>query len=325
MRAMVCTEWGGPDSLTLGELEAKRPGPGQVRVRVRAAGLNFADTLMIAGKYQEKPPFPFSPGLEAAGDVIEVGEGVTQAKEGDRVMVMCGHGGFAEEVVVPEIATFRIPENMTFEAAGAFPVAYGTSHLALRRRADLKPGEILLVHGAAGGVGLTAVEIGKVMGATVIATAGGADKLKIAGEYGADHLIDYKEEDIRERVLEITDKHGADVIYDPVGGDVFDASLRCIAWEGRLLVIGFAAGRIPEAPANRLLLKNCSAVGVFWGAYMRRDPGVVRELFEELLGWYAEGKLKPHVSSTFALEETAAAMKTMLDRKSTGKVVIQVD
>ena len=324
MRAVVCKAFGGPDTLTVDEMPMRDPGPGEVRVAIHTAGLNFADTLMIEGKYQEKPPFPFSPGLEGAGVVDAVGAGVSRVKKGDRVMAMAGVGAFAEMMIAPEKGVTRIPDNMDFVAAAAFPVAYGTSHLALHHRGALKAGETLLVHGAAGGVGLTAVQIGKVMGATVIATARGADKLKIAQANGADHIIDYSTEDVRERVLAITNKKGANVIYDPVGGDVFDASLRCIAWEGRLLVIGFAAGRIPSAPANLLLVKNCSAVGVFWGAYMKNDTNTVHASFDALLAWYAQGKLKPHVSHVLPMAQAGAALKLLTSRASTGKVVLKI-
>ena len=322
MRAVVCRQYGPPSVLKLEELPDPVPGPGQVRLAVHAAGVNFADTLLVAGTYQEKPPFPFSPGLEAAGTVDAVGPGVTHLKPGQRVMAVLGHGGFADLALAPAAAAVPIPDTMDFVTAAGFAVAYGTSHVALRHRGRLQAGETLLVHGAAGGVGLTAVQIGKVMGATVIATARGADKLAVAKANGADHAIDYAAEDVKARVNEITGNKGADVIYDPVGGDVFDASLRCIAWEGRLLVIGFAAGRIPSAPANLLLVKNASAVGVYWGAYMRRNPGVIRASFEELLRWYAEGRLAPHVSNTFEMAEAAAALEMLQQRKSTGKVVV---
>ena len=275
MRAVVVREWTDPKDLKVDSLPSRDPGAGEVRIAVHAAGLNFADTLIVAGKYQEKPPFPFSPGMEASGAIEAVGDGVTGLREGDRVMALTGHGGFAERCVVEARRVLKIPDSMSFTDAAAFPVAYGTSHLALRHRGHLQPDETLLVHGAAGGVGLTAVQIGKVLGARVIGTARGAEKRAIAEANGAEETIDYSEEDIRSRVLELTGGKGADVIYDPVGGDVFDASLRCIAWEGRLLVIGFAAGRIPQAPANYLLLKNAAAVGVFWGAYMKNDPAVV--------------------------------------------------
>lgn len=325
MRAVLCKKWGGPDDLSLETIEAKSPGPGEVRIAIRAAGLNFADTLMIAGKYQERPDFPFSPGLEAAGEVVECGEGIEGLAIGERVMAVLGHGGFASEAVVAAERVYKIPDDMPFEEAAGFPVAYGTSHMALRHRARLEAGETLVVHGASGGVGLTAVEIGAVLGAEIIACASSPEKLALAEKYGASHLIDYSKEDIRERVLEITGKRGANVIYDPVGGDAFDASMRCIAWEGRLLVVGFASGRIPKAPANYILLKNCSLVGVIWGAYLGRDPAVVRSAMEELLGWYGQGKLKPHISATFPLAEAAEAMKSMMARKSTGKIVLTMD
>ncbi len=322
MRAVICKTWGEPRSLAVENVAVPEPGPGQLRLAVHAAGLNFADTLMVAGKYQEKPAFPFTPGTEAAGEVEAVGAGVKGIKEGDRVMAVLGHGAFAERALAPAAAAYKLPKSMDYATAAGFPVAYGTSHVALRHRAVLKAGETLLVHGAAGGVGLTAVQIGKVLGATVIGTARGAEKLDVAKTNGASHVIDYSREDVRERVLELTENKGADVIYDPVGGDVFDASLRCIAWEGRLLVIGFASGRIPSAPANRLLVKNCSAVGFYWGAYLRQDPGVIRRSFDELFQWYTDGLLAPHISSTFQLEEVADAMELMLARKSTGKIVL---
>ncbi|MHA1538058.1 MAG: NADPH:quinone oxidoreductase family protein [Alphaproteobacteria bacterium] len=325
MRAVVCTKWGGPEDLSIEEMEPKSPGPGEVRMAIRAAGLNFADTLMIAGKYQERPDFPFSPGLEAAGEVIECGAGVEGLAPGDRVMAVLGHGGFASEAVTNAERVYKIPDSMPFEEAAGFPVAYGTSHVALRHRANLAAGETLVVHGASGGVGLTAVEIGAALGAEVIACASSTEKLSLAEKYGATHLVDYSKQDIRERVLEITNKRGADVIYDPVGGDSFDASLRCIAWEGRLIVIGFASGRIPSAPANYILLKNCSLVGVLWGAYLGRDPAVVRRSMEELIEWYGQGKLKPHISRTFPLAEAAEAIISMMARKSTGKIVLVMD
>lgn len=324
MRAVLCKEWGPPESLVVEDAPMPEPGPGEVRIAVKAAGLNFADTLLIQGKYQFKPDHPFSPGLECAGVIDAVGEGATRVAPGDRVMSYANFGSHAEYQVVAESAVHKIPDGLDFESAAGFPVAYGTSHVALDHRGKLQAGETLLVHGAAGGVGLTAVEIGKAMGATVIATARGADKLAIAKEHGADHLIDYSEEDIRERVLDITGGTGANVIYDPVGGDVFDASLRCIAWEGRLLVIGFAAGRIPEAKANYLLLKNCAAVGVFWGAYTEKDPQVIQDSWAQLLAWHEAGKLKPHVSHTFPMEQVTEAMQLLLSRKSTGKLVIKI-
>lgn len=322
MRAIHCHELDGPEALVLEEADTPEPGPGQVRLAVHAASVNFADTLMIRGLYQEKPPTPFTPGMEAAGVIDAVGADVSDVAVGDRVMGTLGWGGFAEAAVTDAGNVFKIPDGMTMPHAACFPVAYGTSHVGLAHRGQLKSGEILLVHGAGGGVGVSAVQIGKAMGARVIGTARGKAKLDTAREAGADDVIDYSKEDIRERVLELTDGHGADVIYDPVGGDVFDTSLRCIAWEGRLLVIGFAAGRIPEAPANRLLLKNCSAVGVFWGAYRKHNFDVVTRSFEELFRMYEAGQVAPLVGNQYSLEDTAQAFTDLEDRKVTGKAVV---
>ena len=322
MRAVLCKKWGKPEDLVLEDVAPPTLSPGQVRIGIRACGINFADTLMIAGHYQVKPPFPFSPGLEVAGDILEVGEGVTHLNVGDRVAALPGYGGFAEQVVAETV--LRIPDMMDYVSAAAFSVAYGTSHVALAHRANLQAGEVLLVHGAAGGVGLTAVEIGKLLGATVIATASTPEKLALVAEYGADHLINYKEEDFRTRVKEITGGKGADVIYDPVGGKVFEQSLRCINWEGRLLVIGFASGRIPKAATNYILVKNCSVVGVHWGAYLQRNPKVLQSSLATLFGWYAEGKLKPLVSQTYPLEEAEKALYSLIKRKSRGKVVLTI-
>jgi len=322
MKAIICRELGGPDALALGDLPVPKPGPGEVRIAVHAAGVNFADTLMIQGKYQVKPALPFAPGMEAAGVVSELGPGTKRLKVGDRVMALVGHGAFAEEAVLPEDLAIPMPEGMSMEAAAGFAVTYGTSHIALAHRGQLKAGETLLVHGAAGGVGLTAVEIGKKMGARVIATAGGKDKVDIALRHGADIGIDYSVEDFKERVKAATGGRGADVIYDPVGGDVFDASLRSIAWGGRILVIGFAAGRIPQIPANILLMKNIAAVGVHWAAYRLNDLATLRASFEQLFRWQREGAFKPHVSKVYALAETPEALKAIAARKTTGKVVI---
>jgi len=293
-----------------------------VRIAVQAAGINFADLLLVSGQYQEKPAFPFTPGMEAAGTVAEVAAGVTGLKAGDRVMALTGTGAYAEEVVVDAARVLKIPDSMDFVTAASFPVTYGTSYGAFDWRAHLQAGEWLLVHGAAGGVGLTAVEIGKVMGARVIACAGGAEKLEIARQHGADHLIDYSREDIRERVKAITGGRGADVIYDPVGGDAFDASLRSIAWGGRLVIIGFASGRIPQAPANILLVKNIDVIGFYWGSYQARKPELLRDSYAKLLGWFEQGKLKPHISAQLDLSEVARAMDLLRQRRSTGKVVL---
>jgi NADPH2:quinone reductase len=326
MRAVVCREWGGPESLSFEQVAEPKPlAPGQVRIAVRAAGINFADTLMIQGKYQVKPEFPFSPGLEAAGTVIETAPDVDTFSPGDRVMALLDHGGYAEQAVACASDVFRIPDSMDFETAAGFPIVYGTSHIALWERASLRPGETLVVHGAAGGVGLTAVEVGKAMGAAVIATASSAEKLEIAASRGADYLINYKTEDIRTRVKELTGGAGADVIYDPVGGDTFDASLRCIAWGGRILIIGFAEGRIPQIPANILLVKNIATVGVHWGAYRQKQPHTIAESFGILFRWFEEGRIHPHISHRIPLSDYAQAMKLLIERRSTGKVVLTMD
>lgn len=324
MKALVCNSFEGLAGLDYQDMDEPDLLPGHVRVRIKAAGLNFADTLIIKGEYQEKPELPFIPGLEACGEVIEAGDGAGYPP-GTRVAFVQSSGAFAEEAVVPAEACVPVPDDMDDETAAGFLVTYGTSHVALDHRGGLKEGETLLVHGAAGGVGLAAVEIGKRMGATVIGTAGAPHKLEIAREHGADHMINYREENFREHVMEITNGKGVDVVYDPVGGDVFDSSLRCLAWEGRLLTIGFASGRIPEAKANYLLVKNTSVVGVHWGAYMRKSPGVVVASLQTLFGWYAEGVLNPHVSETFPLNEGAEAMKALLSRRTTGKVVLTVE
>ena len=324
MKALVCEAFGPPESLVFKDMPEPEIQPGHVRLGIKACSINFADTLIVQGLYQEKPPFPFSPGMEAAGEILEVGPGVTGLKPGMRVAALCGHGGLAEQVVIPAQVALPIPDEMSYTDAAAFSVAYGTSHIALDHRGQLKAGETLLVHGAAGGVGLTAVELGKLMGATVIATASSPEKLALAEKYGADHLINYREENFRDRVKEITNGKGADVIFDPVGGDVFDLSLRCIAWEGRILVIGFASGRIPEAPANLTLVKNCSVVGVFWGKYSARNPAVLMRSLQQLITWYGEGKIKPHIDQTFPLDQGIAALQRLQNRQARGKVVVEI-
>jgi len=322
MKAVLCKEFGGPDKLVVEDIASPTPDDGEVLLRVHACGVNFGDTLIIQGSYQVKPELPFSPGMECAGEIAAVGAGVDNYKVGDRVLAMTGHGGFAQEVLVNAKLLLPMPDAMSYEHAAAFPVAYGTSHVGLDYRAGLKEGETLLVLGAAGGVGLTAVEIGKAMGATVVAAASSAEKLAVCKQYGADHLIDYAKEDIRDRMKEITGGKGADVIYDPVGGDAFDAAMRSIAWEGRLVVIGFASGRVPEAKANIVLVKNISVVGFYWGSYNMKKPAVVMQSMQTLMTWYNEGKIKPHVSHTLPMEQAGDALQMMIDRKSTGKVVL---
>lgn len=324
IKAVLCDAFGPPDQLRLGTIESPRVSPGEVKVAVHAAGLNFPDVLMVQGLYQLQPPFPFSPGLEVAGRVTQVGEGVTHIQVGDRVIGIVSYGGFAEEVCVPAAMTLPMPDNMSYEDGAVFPIVYGTSHVALGHRAHLQAGETLLVLGAAGGVGLTAVEIGKRMGARVIAAASTNEKLALARDYGADMLINYSEESLRDRVKTLTQGRYADVIYDPVGGDLFDEATRCLAWEGRYLVIGFASGRIPEIAANRLLLKNSSLVGTFWGAYAINKPRVMIESMQSLLGWYAEGGLHPYISERYPLERAGEALTSMMNRQTLGKVVISV-
>jgi NADPH2:quinone reductase len=315
-------ELDGVDALKLEDVPSPAPGPGEIRIAVHAAGVNFADTLVVQGRYQHKAPLPFSPGMEAAGEVLEVGEGVTDLAVGDRVLAPMRYGAYAEEAVLDAAHTVRMPDGMDYVAGAAFPIAYGTSHLALTHRTQLREGEVLLVLGASGGVGLTAVEIGKALGATVIACASSPEKLEIAKSRGADHLIDYTREDIRERVKALTG--GADVVYDPVGGDASRAALRCLNFEGRHIILGFAAGDIPQIAANYLLVKNISAIGYSFSSYRFEQPATMRKTLDEICRWYMEGKLKPHISFTFPLEETKDALNALIARKSTGKVIVKV-
>ncbi len=324
MKALLCKAWCGPEDLVVEETDPPEVGAGEVRVDVHRAGLNFPDLLMISGKYQVKPPFPFSPGMECSGVVEAVGAGVTQVAPGDRVMAHTGRGSLAEQVVAEERSVFRLLDGVSFDQAAGFPVTYGTTYHALRDRAQLQPGEVLLVHGAAGGVGRNAVELGKKLGATVIAGVGSDAKMAIVEQYGADFVFNYSECRIRDAVKGFTDDLGADVIFDPVGGDAFDESLRCIHWNGRLLVVGFASGRIPEAKANLVLLKSCQVVGVYWGAWAAREPEACREQFATLLLWTAEGRLRPHVSRHLPLERVAEGLRAIAAREVTGKVVIDV-
>jgi NADPH2:quinone reductase len=322
MRALVCTALDG-ESLGPGELPAPEPGPGEVLVKVAAAGVNFADTLMVAGTYQERPELPFAPGLELAGTVEALGEGVGRVKPGERVMALTGHGAFAEYAVAREADVFPIPEKMDFETAAGFAVTYGTAHGALRWHADLQPGETLMVHGAAGGVGLAAVECGKALGARVIASAGGPDKLQVARDHGADATIDYRAEDVKTRMRELTGGRGVDAVFDPVGGAVFDASLRATAWGGRLVVIGFAGGTVQQIPANILLVKNVSVHGMYWGANRIHAPERLAAQFAELFDWYLQGRIRPYVSHVYPLDEGARALADLKARKTKGKVAIR--
>jgi len=325
MRAIRVHEFGGPEAAKLAELEAPRAGPDQVRIRVRAAGVNFADTLMVRGKYQATPPLPFTPGMEVAGDVIETGANIKWFKPGDRAMAVLDHGGFAEQVLAHHSRIMQIPDGMSYEAAAASPIVYGTSHVALTRRTNLAPGETLLVHGAAGGAGLAAVEVGKALGASVIAVASTPEKRKIVAEYGADHVLDPAADVIHERVMELTGGKGANVIYDPVGGEAFSSSLRCAAFEARIVIVGFAGGSVQRIPANILLVKNISAIGYYWGAYATKRLDILRDSFTQLKEMYEDGKLRPLVGATFPLEETAAALAHLTGRRAIGKTVITMN
>ena len=323
MKAVLCREWGTPDVLRLEDIASKDLKPDDVRIHVRAAGVNFADSLMVSGTYQVKPPFPFTPGLEAAGEIVVTGSSVKRLRVGQRVLaVLRNGGGYAEDIVINAAATVPIPDTMDFVTAAAFPIAYGTAHFALTHRGHLQRGETLLVLGAAGGVGLPAVEIGKAIGARVLAAAGGTDKLAVARSRGADELIDYRVESIRDRVRALTDGKGADVVFDPVGGDVFDQALRAVNWEARMLVIGFAGGRIQAVPANLILVKNISVIGVVFGAQSERDPVLISRNLAELLRWWQAGRLKPLVAKIFPLAEAGAALTTLLSRSYAGKIVL---
>lgn len=322
MRAIVCRELGDISGLKLEDIASPEPDKGSVKIRVRACGINFADSLMVAGKYQRKLSPPFVPGFEVAGEVIQLGDGVEGLSLGMQVMGMAESGGYAEEAIMRADALTLLPAGLDHTVAASFAVTYGTSYMALTHRAHLASGEVLLVHGAAGGTGLSAVEIGKALGAMVIASAGGPDKLAIAEAAGADQLIDYRTEDIRARVKEMTGGAGADVIFDPVGGKVFDASLRCVAFEGRILIIGFAGGDIQQIPANHLMVKNVDIIGFNRGAYDEHRPALAQECHMALMRWLADGTIKPLVSRTCRLDEAIDALKAVVNRKTVGKVVI---
>ena len=324
MKAVLCKAYGPPGTLVIEELSSPTPEPGEVVVSVKAAGVNFPDVLIIENKYQVKPPLPFSPGSELAGVVKTVGADVVGFKAGDSVMAITGYGAFAEEVAVDAKRLLPIPSGMDFVSAAAFGLTYATSEHALCDRGALKAGETLLVLGAAGGVGIAAIEIGKELGARVIACASTDEKLAVCREHGADEGINYATEDLRERIKALTGGKGADVVYDPVGGPYTELALRSIAWRGRLLVVGFAAGEIPKIPLNLTLLKGCSIVGVFWGEFTRREPQRFVQAMEKLGRWFGEGKLKPHISGTFPLERAAEALTLMAERKVKGKVVLTV-
>jgi NADPH2:quinone reductase len=324
VKAILCKEYGPADKLVIEDVPSPTAKGRGVKVRVKAAGLNFPDTLIIEGKYQLKPTLPFSPGGEMSGEVIAVGEKVTRFKVGDRVAGLTGYGAFAEEVIVPEHNLLLLPDDMSDEKAAAFMMVYGTSYYALKQRANIQTGESLLVLGASGGVGRATVELGKAMGARVIAAASSAQKLAVAEAAGADELINYTEEPLKDAIKRLTNSKGVDVIYDPVGGDYTEQALRAMAWNGRHLIIGFAAGDIPKIPANLTLLKGCSVVGVFWGSFTQREPEASAQNMIELMKLYAEGKIDPKISEVFEFEDYAKALGALTERRATGKVVLKV-
>ena len=324
MKAVLCKQFGPPDSLVLETLESPRAGAGEVVLSVKAASVNFPDVLIIQNKYQFKPPLPFSPGSELAGVVKEIGPGVQGWRPGDKVIAFTTYGAFAEEVKTDASRLVPLPERMDFVTGAAFLLTYATTDHALRDRAALAAGETLLVLGAAGGVGLAAIEIGKALGARVIACASSEDKLAVCRSHGADATINYATEDLRERIKALTEGRGVDVVYDPVGGPYTEPAFRSLAWRGRHLVVGFAAGEIPKLPLNLALLKGASVVGVFWGDFARRQPKEFAQSIGQLARWYADGKLKPHVSHTMPLEKAAEALKLMAARQVTGKLVLTV-
>jgi len=323
MKAIQCIEWGGPEMLRVVDLPLPVPAAGEVRIRISAAGVNFPDALIIQKKYQVQPQLPFVPGTEVAGTVDAVGENVSGLRPGDTVVAFVGIGGFADYVCARETQVAPLPSSVDMAVAAGFTLTYATSQHALAGRAQLKCGETLLVLGAGGGVGLAAVELGKLAGARVIAAASSGDKLDAARRLGADELIDYSSTDLREEIRSLTDGRGVDVAYDPVGGAYTVAALRALAWRGRLLVIGFAAGEIPQLPANLLLLKEVSAVGVYWGEFAKRDPAGNRTLLSQLFGWLTEGRLRPYVSKQYPLAEAPQALQDLLARRAVGKLVIR--
>jgi NADPH:quinone reductase len=325
VKAVLAKTFGPREELRLEEVPPRRAGPGEVLIRVKACGVNFFDVLIVQGKYQTRPPLPFSPGGEVAGVIAEVGEGVRGLKEGMRVLAFTGHGGYAQEVAVDAASVVELPEAMDFVAAAGFPITYGTSYHALKDRADVRAGETLLVLGAAGGVGLAAVEIGRILQARVIACASSEAKLALARERGADALINYGTVDLRERIREETAGKGVDIVYDPVGGAYAEPALRSLAVNGRYLVVGFASGEIPKIALNLLLLKQVSMVGVFWGAFAKAQPQRNAANLAQLLEWYVQGRLRPHVSATFPLERFGEALDAVGQRRVLGKVVLVMD
>lgn len=324
MKALLCKSFGTPDQLVVEDIAPPALAVDQVRIRVLACGVNFPDVLMIAGKYQVQPPMPFSPGAEVCGEIVELGNACKNLEIGQRVIAMCGSGGMAEEVCVPEAAAIPIAASIPAETAAGFLLAYGTAYHALKQRAQLATAESLLVLGAAGGVGLAAVELGKIMGAHVIAAASGKAKLQLARDYGADEVVNYTDVKLKEAIRDMTDGRGVDVIFDPVGGDLFDDCLRSVAWNGRILVIGFAGGTIQSIPANLPLLKGSAIVGVFWGKFVEHEPLLNRDNNRALLGYLGEGQIKPHIAAVFSLDEGARALEMLANRQAMGKVIVRV-
>jgi NADPH:quinone reductase len=322
MKAVLCLRNGGPDDLVLDDLPDPTAGPNEAVVKVASIGLNFFDTLIVAGRYQVKPAFPFSPAAEFAGIVEQVGPGVTAVKPGDRVAGYATHGAARERVLINAAQLVKIPADLEFDRAAGLIVTYGTSYYALKFRGQLKPNETLAVLGASGGVGLAAVELGKLMGARVIACASSHDKLAFAREHGADEAINYTEEDLKDALRRVTGGRGVDVVYDPVGGAYSEPALRAMAWEGRFLVVGFAAGNIPKLPLNLVLLRSCDIRGVLWGGWTARDPQAHRALMAEILQWCSEGKISAHVHAVYPLEKTADALKAIAAREVMGKVIL---
>ncbi|HET8730201.1 MAG TPA: NADPH:quinone oxidoreductase family protein [Moraxellaceae bacterium] len=322
MKAVLCKQHGLPETLVVEDVPSPVPGAGQVLVSVKACGVNFPDTLIIQNLYQFKPPLPFSPGGELSGIVKAVGEGVKQLQVGQPVLAFTGWGGFAEEVVAQAKQVVPLPPGLDMAVAAAFMMTYGTSFHALKDRAQLQAGETLLVLGAAGGVGLAAIELGKKMGARVIAAASSAEKLEVCRQHGADMLVNYEQEDLRERIKALTEGKGVDVVYDPVGGAHTEPALRSMAWKGRYLVVGFAAGDIPKIPLNLPLLKGCAIMGVFWGDFAAREPQANLANGMQLFQWLLQGELKPHISQRFPLEKAGEALRALMERKVTGKIVL---
>ncbi len=325
MKAVLCKQHGLPETLVLEDVPSPTAGAKQVVITVKACGVNFPDTLIIQNKYQFKPELPFSPGGEVAGIIKEVGEGVSHLNVGDTVIAMTGWGGFAEEVLTDASRVFPVPPVFDFKTAATFAYVFGTSYHALKDRAQLKEGETVLVLGAAGGVGLAAVQLAKVMGAKVIAAASTAEKLAVCSHYGADAVVNYSEDNWREQVKQLTDGKGVDVVYDAVGGHFAEPALRSMAWNGRYLVVGFATGEIPKIPLNLPLLKGCAVVGVFWGEFATRQKKDNQANMMQLFGWLMQGKLKPHISAEYPLEQAAQALNDLMERKATGKVVLVVN